>query len=180
MKRFGILIFLVSVAVGLLYAGGGQEVVPESDEDGFMSIVNEDVQLRWKVTGETIDFEMTAATTGWVSIGFNPTRVMKDADFIFGFVKDGEVVISDQFGTGAFSHASDEELGGEDNIISFSGSESDGKTSLNFTIPVNSGDEYDSVLTPGQTHTVLYAFGPDGADNFEKKHSNRGKVDVEF
>lgn len=171
--------FLVS-GFAVLYAGGSQEVVPQASADGFMTVTSDEMDIRWKVAGDKVDFEITADTTGWVAIGFNPSRVMKDADYVFGFVKDGKATVSDHFGDGTFSHADDESLGGENNILDYSGSESGGKTTLKFTIPIDSGDEYDSVLTPGETHTVLFAHGPDGADNFEKKHSFRGKAEVQF
>ncbi|MFP4180689.1 MAG: DOMON domain-containing protein [Spirochaetaceae bacterium] len=105
---------------------------------------------------------------------------MKDANIIFGFVKEGEVHIEDHYGTGTFSHEKDTDIGGSRDILDYSGSESDGETTLEFTIPLDSGDEYDTPLTLSKEHTVLFAFGPDGADNFSTKHSTRGKVEVSF
>jgi hypothetical protein len=176
--------FLVFLAVSALFiasqaaAGGSQEIAPQKTADGSMQISADGITVNWLVSGDSIAFEVTAPTTGWVSIGFNPSRVMKDADFIIGYVENGKAVVRDQFGNGTFSHKSDTDMGGSDDILEFGGSESGGKTTLSFTIPIDSGDEYDTVLTPGQEHTVLIAYGPDGADNFTKKHSVRAKVKV--
>jgi len=161
-----------------LFANGGQEIVAQEDSDGYMSVTSDDMQVKWKVEGDQIDFEINAPTTGWVSVGFDPSRIMKDANFIFGYVDGGTVVVKDQFGTGTFSHKADEELGGTDDIISYSGREENGKTILRFSLPIDSGDDFDTVLSPGEVHTVLIAYGPDGADNFTKKHSMRLKVDL--
>lgn len=180
MKNILLFVILLVSGFSALYAGGSQEVSPQPSGDGFMTVTSDEMELRWRVNGDQIDFEISADTTGWVAIGFNPSRLMKDADYVFGFVKDGKATVSDHFGDGTFSHVDDEALGGKNNILDYSGSESAGKTTLKFSIPVDSGDEYDSVLTPGETHTVLFAHGPDGADNFRQKHNFRGKAEVQF
>jgi hypothetical protein len=163
-----------------VWAKGEQEVVPERDGDGYLSVNADDMQVRWMVEGENLSFEVDAPTTGWISVGFDPTRVMKDADFVIGYVDGSSVVVKDQFGNGTFSHKADTELGAADDIIEASGSEQGGRTVIRFTIPINSGDEYDTVLTPGELHTVLIAYGPDGEDNFTKKHAMRTKVSVKL
>ncbi len=177
----------VSVSIGLLFAvasivwaGGAQEVTPQQSDDGYKYITTEDLEFKWKIEADNIKVKMSAPTTGWVAVGFDPSRVMKDADYVFGYVENGELTISDQFGTGAFSHKADTEIGGTNDIVTASGSEASGRTTLEFVIPLNSGDEYDVVLDPDQQHTVLFAYGPDGADNFSKKHSFRSKVNLQF
>jgi len=171
---------LLLAAASVIWAGGAQEVTPQQAGDGYKVITADELEFRWIVEDERINVEVTAPTTGWVAVGFDPSRAMKDADFIFGFVKDGELQISDHFGSGAFSHEADTELGGTDDIISASGKEVDGSTTLEFVIPLNSGDEYDVDLNPEQEHTVLFAYGPDGSDNFSSKHSFRTKVILQF
>ncbi len=177
-KLLVIIAFSAFIIVSQAAAGGSQEIEPQKAADGSMQISADGITVNWLFSGDSIAFEVTAPTTGWVSIGFDPSRVMKDADFIIGYVENGKAVVRDQFGNGTFSHTSDTEMGGSDDILEFDGSESGGKTTLSFTIPIDSGDQYDTVLTPGQEHTVLIAYGPDGADNFTKKHSARAKVKV--
>ncbi|MFO7849399.1 MAG: DOMON domain-containing protein [Spirochaetia bacterium] len=174
---FSVFLLLVSAVI---FSGGAQEAVPEESGDGFKEVEAEGVQLKWRAGDDNIEFVISAPTTGWVSVGFNPSRAMKDGHFIFGYVKEGEPVVEDHYGSGTFSHKSDEELGGSRDIISFDGSESDGVTTLEFTIPIDSGDEYDTPLTLSQEHTVLLAYGPDGADDFSTKHSKKGKVLITF
>ncbi len=180
MKRYALVVLMCWIALGTAFAGGAQEVEPEATDDGYKQVSAKEVEVRWKVDDEHLMFEISAPTTGWVSIGFNPSRVMKDADFIFGFVQGSEVVVTDQFGNGTFSHIRDTEMGGSNDIVEFDGSESSGRTRISFTIPIDSGDQYDSVLTPGQEHTVLIAYGPDGADNFGKKHIERAQVKLKL
>lgn len=179
------LVLVVSILIGTFFAlsasaGGSQEVAPQQTENGYKIVSAKDVTVKWKASGSDMVFEISAPTTGWISIGFDPSSVMKDADMVFGYVDGSTVVVRDQFGDGRFSHSSDEELGGTNDIVDYDGSESGGTTTLTFTIPQDSGDEYDKTLEPGTTHTVLIAYGPDGADNFDKKHKERGKFEITF
>jgi hypothetical protein len=61
-------------------------------------------------------------------------------------------------------------LGGTNDIISSSSSETAGVTQLNFFIPLNSGDSFDRVLNIGQTYTVSLGRGQNGTDNFTGPH----------
>jgi len=134
------------------------------------------VSLSWSVNGESVTFTVEAATDGWVAVGFNPSRMMKDADFIIGYVKNGNVFIRDDYGNSMIGHDSDENLGGTDNIMEAQGTESGGSTSITFTIPLNSGDSYDQPLASGQKTTVLLAYG--NGDNFTGLHKKKGKTEI--
>lgn len=180
MRKSFFLVIALFFAAGFVWSAGTQEVTAQEAEDGYTSVAAKEIQVKWKVEGENIHFEVSAPTTGWVSIGFDPSRAMKDADMIFGYVASGDTIIEDHFGTGAFSHAKDTSLGGSSDIDNAEGSETGGKTTLRFTIPIDSGDEYDTPLTPGETHTLLIAHGPDGADDSSTKHKTRGKIEVRF
>lgn len=126
----------------------------------------------WSLNGENIDIKISAKTTGWVAVGFNPSDKMKDANIIIGYVKKGKVVIIDDFGTKKYAHKRDKKLGGQDNILQRSGSESGGITTLEFSIPLNSEDSKDRVIIPDGDTTVLLAYGA-GRDSFRAKHKFR-------
>jgi len=111
-----------------------------------------------------------APTSGWVSVGFDPTNQMEDANIIIGYVEsNGSVNIRDDFGTSITSHASDLTLGGTDNIMEPTGEEGDASTMISFRIPLNSGDQFDRVLIPGNTYTIILAYG--SSDNFTGFHT---------
>jgi len=127
------------------------------------------------IRGAEAEITVSAAVRGWVGIGFNPTNRMKDADFLIGYVKDGVAFARDDFGTGTGSHRADVDVGGTNNIISFSGTEKDGVTTMTFVVPVDSGDSKDSKLLPGKHSVIL---GASNSDNFTGIHSKIGKVDI--
>ena len=186
------------LGLGLLLAGcgggGRQEAPAESkesaeaaadaapaaaaNEQGFQEITSSDIRFQWKVDGSNLQVVVRAPTQGWVGVGFDPTNLMKDANFIIGYVADGQASFSDQFGTQLTAHASDESLGGQVNVGAPSGTEADGATELSFTIPLDSGDQYDRVLAAGQSYDVLLAYGPN--DDFEMIHQVRVEVQMQL
>nr|WP_320012963.1 DOMON domain-containing protein [uncultured Desulfobulbus sp.] len=143
---------------GSLYAGAYQH-----------SLTIDKMSFDWSITGDTLAVKIMAPTQGWVGIGFNPSDMMKDANIIIGYVKDGEVKISDDFGTGVTSHAPDERKGGTSNVTLVGGAEEGNSTTLEFTLPLNSGDSKDGQIDPNGENKVLFAYGPD-RDSFRMKH----------
>jgi hypothetical protein len=179
-----LLVALFMGASALLFAGGTQEVAAQgsaAQEPGSSRFVEAaGMKLLWEVSGDEMIFTLQGGTTGWVAVGINPSRVMKDAQIVIAYVADGDLVGSDHFGTGIFSHKADTELGGSDDVRFISGEESDGVTTVRFALPLDSGDSFDTLLTPGKEHLLLLSRGPNGADNFSSKHAAKGKVKAVF
>ena len=71
-------------------------------------------------------------------------------------------------------------MGGSDDISAASGDETDGTTTIRFTIPLDSGTPGDKPLVPGNTVEVLLAYGPDDADDFDGYHRWAEVIEVEF
>jgi len=135
------------------------------------------ISFAWKVAGETLAVKLTAETEGWVGIGFNPESEMKGANFILGYVKNGEVKLADDYGTGAYVHKPDTKLGGTDDVTLVGGAETDGVTTIEFTIPLDSGDSNDTKIDVNGDTTVLLAYGS-GRDSFLAGHRYRSALKV--
>lgn len=131
----------------------------------------------WTIDGENLHGKMTGETEGWVGVGFNPSDKMKDANYVLGYVKKGEVKVVDEFGTTKTGHKTDEKIGGTENVTVVGGSEDNGVTTIEFIIPLNSGDEKDGIIDPAADTTVLLAYGA-GRDSFRSKHKFRATVVV--
>jgi len=138
--------------------------------EGFSMVRRENVIFEWKIQDDRMHIKLTAPTTGWVAVGFEPMYMMKNANLILGCVTDGEVKVSDEFGTGYVAHEPDTGLGGREDTADVEGWEKDGKTHISFTIPLDSGDEYDKKLQAGVEINILLAYGADGEDDFTKIH----------
>jgi len=154
---------MVAVILMVLTASSAAQAWQEITVSGFL--------LRWSTqTGDMLSVELTGPTTGWVGVGFDPDSVMLNANIILGYVVSTSTSIRDDFGWQVFSHRADTLLGGTEDVTIDGGSESGGETTIMFTIPMDSGDQYDVVLTPGNTYPVILARGPDGADDFSTQH----------
>jgi len=148
------------------------------DTEGFESVTNAGVTVSWMVKGSDLSVVISARTTGWVAVGFDPSRMMGDANIIIGYVMDGQVFVRDDFGVGNIRHGADSANGGVDNLADITGSEEGGVTTIGFTIPLDSGDGMDKPLVAGRTYRIIMAYGPDGADDFSTHHASRGSTEI--
>ncbi len=135
------------------------------------------VKLWWRHDGEQLYMAMQADTKGWVSVGFMPEQRMQGADYVLGFVQDGEVQVHDAWGDAPVgSHPNDEELGGANDLVAFGGAESDDGTTIEFQRPLAPTDEYDKVLEPGARVALLVATG--ASDGSSTPHNYRGSGNI--
>lgn len=146
--------------------------------DGFKGVQAIGMTFEWKFDGDNVVFHVKSPGKGWIGIGIDPTSLMKEADFILSYVKDGTAVAADQYGSQLTNHEKDIDLGGTDNVTVISGSESDSGTEVVFSIPANSGDKYDKVLASGSEHTILLAYSE--ADDFETQHTPAARTKIKL
>ena len=71
------------------------------------------------------------------------------------------------------AHTHDTNRGGYDNILASAGAEWPDETVIEFIIPLDSGDQYDKPLVPGNTYPILVAYHA-LRDGFSPMHSGRG------
>ena len=135
------------------------------------------MKFSWKIDGAEIHIKLTAPTTGWVGIGFNPSKEMKDAKFIIGYIKEGKTIISDEFGTGEIKHEAVEKLGGKSDITLIEGREEGGMTIIEFTIPLVSKDTSGGRIDPTGETVVLLAYGLDN-DMAKLRHKFRTSISI--
>lgn len=159
MNRFVMLGFAVAFLVVLSACSSPAPEVTETG-DGFKQVEAVGMTLRWRVVDDMAEFIVTSPEQGWVGVGFDAETVMRGADIIIGYVEpDGTVVIEDHYGDGLTSHRRDTELGGSDDVEIIGGEVTSDGTMLHFRRPLDSGDQYDKPLVPGQTHKFMLAYG---------------------
>lgn len=130
------------------------------------------IQVWWFNDGESLSVALQAPTDGWVGIGLDPETMMMGADFKLGAVLEGgETRVTDAFGIGPSGpvHPPDEELGGTDDIEESMVVTEDSVTRFEFRIPLDSGDENDKPLEPGNTYPIIVAYGP--SDEYNAYHA---------
>ncbi len=168
---------VIIVSVFLFFNLAQSKTVKQSiNRQGYNEISAEGITLQWKISGPLLEVVLSAPTDGWVAVGFDPTSLMKDANIIIGFVRDGAPEIRDDFGSWYTSHDPDESQGGSNDVIIRGGSESGKKTELAFALPLDSGDPNDRTLVEGKTYTVILAYGT--VDDFTTRHKKRTRVEI--
>jgi hypothetical protein len=166
----------LAVSVGILF-WLVNTVCITSAADYAHEVKDKKMSFAWSVEGETLAVKISAATEGWVGVGFNPSKKMKDANFVLGYVKKGKAKITDEYGDKATSHKSDKKLGGTVDAVLVGGVEEGGVTTIEFTLPLKSGDTHDGALDVNGDTIVLLAFGA-GRDSFKSKHKYRSSFKV--
>ena len=134
-------------------------------------------RVYWSNDAIVLRIGLFSPGTGYVAIGLDPDRRMQGANFIIGTVRNGRVEIRDDYGIASLSHGSDLDNGGTNDILAYAGRELNGQTTLEFIIPLDSGDRLDKPLEPGETYEVLVAFHNTN-DNFSARHSQRGSGEI--
>ena len=138
-----------------------------------------DFNLSWEIQETNLIMTLSAPTTGWISVGFEPTKMMKNANILlFSVDEDGIVLAEDDYGTSIFGHKNDIKLGGTNNITILSGSEKNGTTLVSFSIPLSSGDMYDKEFVEGQMVKVLFASA--SKDKFTSKHNKKASGNIQL
>lgn len=170
-----LLLFLLFILFVFSYA---QDEKEKSQEPEFKMVTVKDFIFDYKVENDNLIAKVSYPTEGWVAIGFNSTKKMKDANFIIGCNRDGEEIVADHFGINPVSHKADTLIGGTNDLIESSCTEEEGRTTLSFTIPLNSGDEKDGVLKKGKENKVIFAAGR--KDDLGTKHSALAREMIKF
>ncbi len=174
-------ITFASIAVLLVLAvalAGAQS--QGKDKDGFSKVSAIGMDLKWKVEDEWLYVSVSAPTTGWVAVGFDPTGKMQDANIIIAYMKDSKLNIQDDYGSAPTRHQADGNIGGTLDVSEPAGSESNGKTEISFRIELDSGDKKDRPLKPGNSYKVILAHGKDGADNFKSYHGRTSRTTIKI
>lgn len=131
------------------------------------------MELYWQIEGDTLYVGLVSPGTGWAAVGFSLTHGMKGADIIIGAVTEEGLVIEDHYGSSPTSHRQDE----SSRITRAEGKEVEGKTTIEFAIPLASPDPNDVALTPGSEITVILAYQA-SSDSLTARHTKRSALTI--
>jgi len=136
-------------------------VVSGGEPGGVAEAAIGDTELVWRFEDERVYFELGAPTNGWLGIAIAPTAgrgpatgrgaaVVGGAQVIAGYIKDGRVVVRDDYGCESFAHCADVRLGGTEDLEDVAGGEQLGWSEIRFSLPQRATDRYDVSIRPGE------------------------------
>ena len=152
-------------------------VMPDKAEASDLPADDEDPRLITITGSATIECEPDLLIIFLRIKGFDPESAMKGANIIFLALDEGELLVRDDFGTSSFGHDGDIRLGGSGDITMSAAIKENSHTVYEFSIPLDSGDEFDKVLSPGNTYNIILAVNNSSVD-FDRVHSARSSGQI--
>jgi hypothetical protein len=133
-------------------------MISPDEYDYSQTFDGEAMRVSHTISGDLLYMAVEAETEGWVAVGFDPGAIMNNADMVFGWVVDGTAFSKDCFSIGPTGpHPPDTELGGTSDIAEYAVTEADGRTILEFSRNLSTGDEYDKDISEGMK--IIWAYG---------------------
>ncbi|MEN6369943.1 MAG: DOMON domain-containing protein [Thermotogota bacterium] len=126
---------------------------------------NTGMSLFWQNDATTLYVGLISPGTGCAAVGFGGRDAEAGANIIIGCVRDGDVTLEDHYGVSRTQHRRDR----VSSLLEAGGTELHGETTLEFAIPLASGDPQDVDLVPGKSVAVILA-----------RHQTRDDLSVEF
>ncbi len=175
MLKRGTLVAFAVAAIG--FAAAGVPVVDGMVTDMEYAHMYHDemigMMLRWEAVDGVMYICMDAPATGWVGLNFMPMDGSIHGDTVIGYVQSGtqQTFMSDQVAPGDahFPHLDDRQLGGEVSFMEVAGSETDGRTIIEFSRALMTGEPTDVAFMDMGLMTML-SFHPT-ADDYISYHS---------
>jgi hypothetical protein len=145
-------------------------IVDSMEYNSIINLVPDSLIMYYTVDSFRIYIALKSRVPGWLAIGFDPERGMKNADMIVLYQeKNGNWVLKDEYSKGIYGpHMEDEKIGGKNNIENFRVKVSNDYKVVEFVRKLSTGDKYDRVLLPGRKVKVIFAAAK--SSDIRKKH----------
>jgi len=131
------------------------------------------MSLFWQNDATNLYVGLVSPGTGWAGVGFSNRSGKPGTNIILGAVANGTVTIQDNYGVTKELHLPDK----TSSLLAIGGSETNGETTLEFVIPLASGDSQDVTLVPGQTVAVILAYQAT-QDSFLVLHTTYSQLQI--
>jgi hypothetical protein len=131
------------------------------------------MSLFWENDATNLYVGLVSPGTGWAGVGFSNRTGKPGSNIILGAVSNGTVTIQDNYGVTKELHLVD----GSSSLLAIGGTETSGETTLEFVIPLASGDSQDVALVLGQTVAVILAYQAT-KDSFTAEHTRYSQLQI--
>jgi hypothetical protein len=134
--------------------------------------------VTWQFEKDLIHFQMSAPTTGWVTIGFNESSTIKNAYLLMGRVLNGKTEVVEHFTLSPGKYKPITELGGKTMVNHISGQERAGTSTIKFSLPMGMLSKYQKQLIKDRKYHMIMAFSRE--DDFQHHSIMRTSVEVQL
>jgi len=127
--------------------------------------LNSQYTFSWTLFPDHIEAEMVVSAISWIGFGLSPIASfgihgMPYADFTIAIFNGTVLHVDDYYRNSAFpgQPSKDTELGGQNNILVFSGYQNGTHSVVSFVRPLSTGDKFDSDFSQGNNY-IIFAWG---------------------
>ena len=90
MRKIVPMVAIASFVAIAFVSFGAKSADVTTTEGGFKQVEEIDMVLQRRVVRDTLEMKATSPGLGWISVGFDADMLMKGADYVIGYVSDGE------------------------------------------------------------------------------------------
>jgi hypothetical protein len=142
------------------------------------SVSKSGMTVNWNCQKNRMFFEMSAKTTGWLTLGFNDTPGIKGAYLLMGRVVDGKAEVVEHYTLQAGDYRPIASLGGTTQVEDVDGVEKNGESTIYFSLPLAVAGKYQKQLVQGKRYHWILAYSRE--DDFQHHSIMRTAVEVQL
>ncbi len=142
------------------------------------TVSKNEMKVSWYYKNDSIFFEMSAPTDGWVTIGFNDSSEITGTYLIMGNVINGKPNVVEHYTLSPGNYKSLSDLGEKPHVGNIMGDENSGITTLKFSLPITPKSKYHRDLTEGNAYTMTIAYSLE--DDFQHHSVMRTSINVKL
>lgn len=121
-------------------------------------ITKNNMTVKWEYKQDYILFEMIAPTKGWLAIGFNNTKSLKDTYLLMGRVNKGKVEVVEHYVEQPGVYKPISSYGVINQTSAVEGLEEKNCTKIKFSLPIKTVSKYKKQLTENSNWNLLMAY----------------------
>lgn len=136
------------------------------------------MNVEWEFKDDLLKFRLHSPTQGWLSLGFNETNDVVNANLVMGAVAQEATKMEEFFVLGFGNSQPINSLGGDISVKDFLGYEDHSGTSFEFSIDPSVQDDFHYELKEGNKIWLICAYSL--ADEFDHHSIMRRHIEIEL
>lgn len=131
-------------------------------------------EASWYFEDSNIHFRLSAETTGWVAIGINESADLKGTYLIMARVRNNKAEVVEHYVERPGVYHSFAHYTIKSAVQNILGSETGGRTQIEFSLPIHGPHSYRKTLEQGMTYHILLAYS--NKDDFKHHSAQRTSI----
>ncbi|MAZ35868.1 MAG: hypothetical protein CL842_00265 [Crocinitomicaceae bacterium] len=140
------------------------------------SVSKNGMEVSWEFNKDSVTFEMSAPTNGWVTVGFNSNEGMAGCYLLMGRIENDTVQVVEHYTQRPGEYAPISKYDVKPKVSSTSGFENGKMTKIKFSILQKAISKYQKDLFPNSDYVTVLAYSE--SDDFQHHSSMRTSVKV--